>query len=229
AADLVDRNALAKNVYKGTMSPLYSYVPDGLTGATTVLKSLYGNGSGGPDSAKAKKVLTDAGVTLPVKLDLQYNTDHYGESSSDEYAAIKSQLETDGLFTVNLQSTEYVQYSKDRKAGVYSVFQLGWFPDYSDADNYLTPFFYNPTDKEAFILNHYDDPAVDALILKQGVTSDKAARASIIGDIQAKVATQLPTVPLLQGDQVAVAVKGVSGVKDTLDASFKFRYAALSK
>ncbi|MDQ1550202.1 MAG: peptide/nickel transport system substrate-binding protein, partial [Microbacteriaceae bacterium] len=98
-----------------------------------------------------------------------------------------------------------------------------------DADNYLTPFFYNPTDKEAFILNHYDDPAVDALILKQGVTSDKAARASIIEDIQAKVATQLPTVPLLQGDQVAVAVKGVSGVKDTLDASFKFRYAALSK
>ncbi|MCU1581251.1 MAG: peptide transporter substrate-binding protein [Microbacteriaceae bacterium] len=229
AADLVDRNALAKNVYKGTMSPLYSYVPDGLTGATTALKSLYGDGNGGPDSAKAKKVLTDAGVTLPVKLDLQYNTDHYGESSSDEYAAIKSQLETDGLFTVNLQSTEYVQYSKDRKAGVYSVFQLGWFPDYSDADNYLTPFFYNPTDKEAFILNHYDDPAVDALILKQGVTSDKAARASIIEDIQAKVATQLPTVPLLQGDQVAVAVKGVSGVKDTLDASFKFRYAALSK
>ncbi|MET4780050.1 ABC transporter substrate-binding protein [Glaciihabitans sp. UYNi722] len=229
AADLVDRDALAKNVYKGTYSPLYSYVPDGLTGATTVLKDLYGNGKGGPDAGKAKKALADAGVTTPVKIDLQYNTDHYGESSSDEYAAIKSQLEAGGLFTVNLQSTEYVQYSKDRKAGVYSVFQLGWFPDYSDADNYLTPFFYNPTDKEAFIINHYDDPAVDALILKQGVTSDKAERAKLIEEIQAKVAAQLPTVPLLQGDQVAVAVKGVSGVKDTLDASFKFRYAALSK
>jgi len=180
AADLVDRDALSKNVYKGTYSPLYSYVPDGLTGATTVLKSLYGDGKGGPDAAKAKSTLAAAGVTTPVKINLQYNTDHYGESSSDEYAAIKSQLETDGLFSVNLQSTEYVQYSKDRKAGVYSVFQLGWFPDYSDADNYLTPFFYNPTDKEAFIINHYDDPAVDKLILEQGVTSDKAARAKII-------------------------------------------------
>ncbi|HEY8913901.1 ABC transporter substrate-binding protein [Lacisediminihabitans sp.] len=229
AADLVDRDALSKNVYKGTYSPLYSYVPDGLTGATTVLKSLYGDGKGGPDAAKAKSTLAAAGVTTPVKINLQYNTDHYGESSSDEYAAIKSQLETDGLFSVNLQSTEYVQYSKDRKAGVYSVFQLGWFPDYSDADNYLTPFFYNPTDKEAFIINHYDDPAVDKLILEQGVTSDKAARAKIIEQIQAAVAAQLPTIPLLQGDQVAVAVKGVSGVKDTLDASFKFRYAALSK
>jgi peptide/nickel transport system substrate-binding protein len=229
AADLVDRAALSKNVYKGTYSPLYSYVPDGLTGATTALKGLYGDGKGGPDAAKAKSTLEAAGITTPVKLDIQYNTDHYGESSSDEYAALKSQLETGGLFAVNLQSTEYVQYSKDRKAGVYSVFQLGWFPDYSDADNYLTPFFYNPTDKEAFILNHYDDPAVDALILEQGVTADKAARAKIIEDIQAKVAAQLPTIPLLQGDQVAVAVKGVSGIKDTLDASFKFRYAALSK
>jgi len=229
AADLVDRDALSKDVYKGTYSPLYSYVPDGLTGATTVLKSLYGNGKGGPDASKAKKVLEDAGVTTPIKLDLQYNTDHYGESSSDEYAALKSQLETDGLFAVNLQSTEYVQYSKDRKAGVYSVFQLGWFPDYSDADNYLTPFFYNPTDSEAFILNHYDNPTVDSLILKQGVTSDKAERAKIIEEIQADVAADLPTIPLLQGDQVAVAAKDVTGIKDTLDASFKFRYGALSK
>ncbi|WP_213815213.1 ABC transporter substrate-binding protein [Glaciihabitans sp. dw_435] len=229
AADLIDRDALSKNVYKGTYSPLYSYVPDGLTGATTVLKSLYGDKKGGPDADAAKATLEAAGITTPVKLDLQYNTDHYGESSSDEYAAIKSQLEATGLFTVNLQSTEYVQYSKDRKAGVYSVFQLGWFPDYSDADNYLTPFFYNPTDTEAFIINHYDDPAVDKLILEQGVTSDAKARAKIIEEIQAKVAAQLPTIPMLQGDQVAVAVKGVEGVKDTLDASFKFRYAALSK
>ncbi|MBK4346624.1 ABC transporter substrate-binding protein [Lacisediminihabitans changchengi] len=229
AADLVDRDALSKDVYKGTYSPLYSYVPDGLTGATTVLKDLYGNGKGGPDESKAKKTLQDAGVTTPIKLDLQYNTDHYGESSSDEYAALKSELETGGLFSVNLQSTEYVQYSKDRKAGVYSVFQLGWFPDYSDADNYLTPFFYNPTDKEAFILNHYDNPTVDGLILKQGVTSDKAERAKIIEEIQADVAADLPTIPLLQGDQVAVAGKDVKGIKDTLDASFKFRYGALSK
>jgi peptide/nickel transport system substrate-binding protein len=229
AADLVDRDALSKDAYKDTATPLYSYVPDGLTGANTALKGLYGNGKGGPDAAKAKSVLEAAGVKTPVTINLQYNTDHYGETSSDEYAAVKSQLETDGLFTVNLQSTEYVQYSKDRKAGVYSVFQLGWFPDFSDADNYLTPFFYNPTDKEAFILNHYDDPAVDKLILEQAVTSDKAARTKIIEQIQDAVAAQLPTIPLLQTDQVAVAVKGVSGVKDTLDASFKFRYAALSK
>ena len=37
-----------KQVYKGTYTPLYSYVPDGFTGATEPLKDLYGDGNGGP-------------------------------------------------------------------------------------------------------------------------------------------------------------------------------------
>ncbi|MBL3926442.1 peptide ABC transporter substrate-binding protein, partial [Bacteroides thetaiotaomicron] len=81
---------------------------------------------------------------------IQYNPDHYGPSSGDEYAAIKSQLEATGLFTVNLQSTEWVQYNKDRVSDVYPIYQLGWFPDFSDADNYLTPFF----TKDNFLENH---------------------------------------------------------------------------
>ena len=67
---------------------------------------------------------------------------------------IKEQLEKSGLFKVDLQSTEWVTYSKDRTADAYPVYQLGWFPDYSDADNYLTPFFVPGN-----FLNHYENPA----------------------------------------------------------------------
>ncbi|TFC03974.1 ABC transporter substrate-binding protein [Cryobacterium mannosilyticum] len=224
-ADVVDRAEIADQVYKGTYTPLYSYVPDGLTGATESLKGLYGDGSGKPDVAKAKASLAAAGVTTPITLNLQYNTDHYGPGSSDEYALIKDQLDASGLFTVNLQSTEYVQYVKDRTADVYPAYQLGWFPDYSDADNYLTPFFLT----ENFIKNHYSDPEVNDLILKQAVTVDPTARTAVIKEIQDKVAAQLPTVPLLQGAQVAVTGTNVTGTQTTLDASFKFRYAALAK
>ena len=129
-ADLVDRQALSEDVYKGTYTPLYSYVPQGLTGATEPLKELYGDGAGAPDLDKAKATLEAAGVSTPVTLNLQYNGDHYGPSSGDEYAAVKSQLEEGGLFTVNLAQTEWVQYSKDRTADVYPMYQLGWFPDY---------------------------------------------------------------------------------------------------
>src|SRR3954451_12471925 len=153
-ADLIDRKELSDQVYKGTYTPLYSFLPEGLTGAITPLKDMYGDGQGGPDVDKAKQTLSAAGVTTPVQLSLQYTTDHYGPSSGDEYALIKDQLESSGLFTVNLQSTEYVQYSKDRVADVYPAYQLGWFPDFSDADNYLTPFFLNTDTSTAFLQNH---------------------------------------------------------------------------
>lgn len=221
-ADLVDREAIAKQVYKGTYTPLYSYVPDGLTGATQVLKDLYG-ADGGPDAVAAAAVLSAAGVTTPVALNLQYNPDHYGTSSGDEYALIKSQLEADGLFTVNLQSTEWVQYAKDRTADLYPAYQLGWFPDYSDADNYLTPFFLDG----GFLANHYNNDEVDKMITAQATETDPAARQALIEDIQAAVAADLSTVPLLQGAQIAVAGTDISGV--TLDGSFKFRFGALSK
>ena len=224
-ADLIDRDAIAKQVYKGTYLPLYSYVPAGLPGAAEPLKSMYGNGNGGPDADKATSVLKDAGVTTPVVLNLQYNPDHYGASSGDEYAQIKSQLEKSGLFTVNLQSTEWLQYSKDRSADVYPLYQLGWFPDYSDADNYMSPFF----QKDNFLKNHFDNPAIDALIKQQAVETDQQKRLDEIKQVQEKVAAQLSTLPILQGAQVAVAGTDVKGVGDTLDASFKFRFGVLSK
>jgi len=224
AADLVDRAAIAEQVYKGTYTPLYSFVPDGFTGATEVLKDLYGDGSGAPDADKAAKTLEEAGVETPVVLNLQYNSDdHYGPSSGDEYALVKSQLEATGLFEVNLQSTEWVQYSKDRTTDVYPAYQLGWFPDYSDADNYLTPFFL----KDNFLVNHYDNSEVNDLILEQAVTTDVDERIATIEKIQDLVAADLSTLPLLQGAQVAVTGTDVKGV--TLDASFKFRFAPLTK
>ena len=58
-------------------------------------------------------------MTTPVELKLQYNTDHYGSGSADEYGMVKDQLEASGLFKVDLESTEYVQYSKDRVADAY--------------------------------------------------------------------------------------------------------------
>lgn len=222
-ADLIDRAAISEQVYKGTYTPLYSFVPDGFAGATEVLKELYGDGNGGPDAAKAAETLAAAGVTTPVTLNLQYSPDHYGPSSGDEYALIKDQLEADGLFTVNLQSTEWVQYSEDRTADVYPAYQLGWFPDYSDADNYLTPFFLT----ENFLGNHFSDPAVDELILQQAVTPDAAEREGLIGDIQAAVAAQLSTVPYLQGAQTAVSGTDIQGI--VLDASFKLRWASITR
>lgn len=222
-ADLIDREALSTQVYKGTYTPLYSYVPEGFIGAIEPLKALYGDGNGGPSVEKAKATLEAAGVATPVAINLQWSPDHYGASSADEYALIKDQLESSGLFAVTLGSTEWTQYAQDRRNDVYSVFQLGWFPDYSDADNYLTPFFA----KDNFLVNHYENDEVDQLIKDQAVTVDPAERTAIIEKIQELVAGDLSTLPYLQGAQVAVVGATVEGA--ALDGSFKFRFAPLTK
>ncbi|PTT69149.1 ABC transporter substrate-binding protein [Arthrobacter sp. HMWF013] len=223
-AHLVDRDVIASQVFKNTYTPVYSYVPQGFEGASEPLKSLYGDGSGKPSLDKAKKVLADAGVTSTVDLKLQY-TDRYGTSAADEYALVKQQLEKSGLFTVDLKSTEWTTYTKERRADAYPVYQLGWFPDYSDADNYLTPFFIPGN----FLGNHYENPAVTEVVNKQLVTTDKAERSKLIGEAQEAIAKDLSTIPLLQGAQVMVAGTDVKGVEKTLDASFKTRLGVMSK
>ena len=224
-ADIVDRDAIATQVYKGTYLPAYSVVPDGFNGAIQPLKEMYGDGNGKPSLEKAKTAFADAGITGTVNIKLQYNPDHYGKSSGDEYAMIKEQLEKSGLFKVDLQSTEWVTYSKARTADAYPVYQLGWFPDYSDADNYLTPFFVPGN----FLKNHYENSAVTELVTKQLTTVDKAEREKVLGEAQTAVAKDLSTLPLLQGAQLMVAGADVKGVEQTLDASFKTRLGVISK
>ena len=227
-ANLIDRDELSTKVYKGTYTPLYSFIPDGLSGHDNTLKEAYGDGEGKPSTDKAKKVLEDAGVTTPVDLKLQYNPDHYGQSSADEYAAIKAQLEEGGLFKVDLQSTEWTQYSKDRvitsdSDGSYPAYQLGWFPGYSDPDNYLSPFFRDGN----FVNNGYSNTEVNDLIVKQAGQTDDKEREDTLKEIQKLETDDLSTIPLLQGAQVAVTGSGVKGV--VLDASFRFRYASVTK
>ena len=65
------------------------------------------------------------------------------------------------------------------------------------------------------------------MIRQQATIEDDAERASMLEDIQAAVAEDLSTVPYLQGAQVAVSGADIDGV--TLDASFKFRFAPITK
>jgi peptide/nickel transport system substrate-binding protein len=118
------------------------------------------------------------------------------------------------------------------------VFQLGWFPDFPDADNYLAPFV-APYDKKQpgnFTFSHYNennskwsDPTMSKWLDEQRTESDEDARAAKLKQIQNRLAEQVPFLPLLTGTQVAVARDGVTGADKTLDASFKFRFTSLSK
>jgi peptide/nickel transport system substrate-binding protein len=229
----IDRQDLATNVYKGTYQPAYSMVPPGIAYATTPFKDVYGDH---PDKAKAAQVLQAAGVKTPVSLHIDYVSDgHYGPTSGDEYNEIKRQLEATGLFSVQIQGTAYTTYSAERVKDTYPIYQLGWFPDFVDADNYLFNFL-NP---ENFVHAHYcDSQGPTAPCMKDGVlplltqeeTQSGSARADAIAKIQKILATgTMPYLPLLSGYQVAVTRTNISGVQETLDPTYLFRMWLLSK
>src|SRR4051812_46612845 len=60
---LINREQLAATVYDGTVDPLYSLIPTGITGHTTSFFDAYPR----QDATRAKTLLTAAGVTTPVR------------------------------------------------------------------------------------------------------------------------------------------------------------------
>jgi peptide/nickel transport system substrate-binding protein len=221
AAQLVDRDAIAKDAYDGTVDPLYSIVPPGYGGATEAFKKQYGS----PDVAKAKKILQDAGISTPVSISLGWTPTHYGPSTEDEANELQRQLESSGLFKVTLKSTEWEQYQTIAKQGAYDLYIYGWFPDYPDGDDYLSPFLVDG----GFFQNGYTNPQADKLVAKEQGSSNQAKRQKIFGQLQDIAAKDVPFIPSWVGQNTAVYGPGMSGVEDTLDPSFIFRFWLVTK
>ena len=218
----VDRQAIVDNVYNGTVAPLWSMVPSALDGHVDAFKDLYGEA---PDVDGATKVLSDAGVSTPVPIEVWWTPTHYGDSSADEYAEIQRALEESGLFTVTLKSTEWDQYSEAAVTDQYPAYQLGWFPDYPDADNYVYTFY----SKTSYLNNHYSNDEVQRLLAEERATTDQAKRVAAFEEIQRIGAEDVPMIPIWEGTQLAVALPTVTGVEETLDVAYIFRYWLIGK
>ena len=220
-AYLMPRQTIAARVYHDQVRPLYSMVADGLPGHIDAFASIYGRV---PSKAKAAAVLKAAGVTTPVNLQVWYTPSHYGDASADEYVEIQRALNSSGLFKVSLKTAEWAQYVKTL-GSTKGLFQLGWFPDYVDAENYLFPFY----PKGQFLQNGYSNPKMNALAVKEQGAKTTAARLAIVKQMQVLAAQDVPIIPYWQGSMIAVSRNNVQGIDKTLDPTFTMRFNLLSK
>ncbi len=221
AAQLIDRDVIAQDAYDGTVTPSYSIVPPGFGGQKNSFEEQYG----APDVDKATAILKDAGVKTPVDITLGYTPTHYGPNAVDEATELAAQLEESGLFTVTTEDAEWEEYQTLYKENAYDLFILGWYPDILDADNYLTPFVRDG----GFYANGYSNDKVNSLLDEELAETDTAARDGIIGELQDIVAEDVPLIPSWNGQNVAVASDSMSGVEETLDPTYIFRFWGISK
>lgn len=220
-AQLMDREAIAENAYDGTVTPAFSIVPPGFGGQKDSFEEKYGE----PSVDAAKALLADAGVQTPVKITLGYTPTHYGPNAVDEATELADQLSSSGLFEVTTEDAEWEQYQNLYKEGAYDLFILGWYPDFLDADNYLTPFIRDG----GFYANGYSNEKVNTLLDQELGETDEAAREEQIGELQDIVAEDVPLIPSWNGQNVAVATSEMEGVAETLDPTYIFRFWMISK
>ncbi|WP_093801635.1 ABC transporter substrate-binding protein [Streptomyces sp. Wb2n-11] len=211
-ASVVDRGQLASTVYPATAEPLYSLIPNTIPGHQNAFFNKYGE----PNARKAAGILSAAGISTPVKLTLNYTTDHYGSATKKEFEVLREQLNATKLFDVSIKGTEWSKFRDNQKRGEYAVYGMGWFPDFPDADNYVAPFL----GKDNFLNTPYANSEIrNRLIPESRRAADRSTAAETFERIQEIVANDVPVLPLWQGKQYVAARDDITGVEWAINSS----------
>ncbi|MCL6666809.1 MULTISPECIES: ABC transporter substrate-binding protein [Streptomyces] len=215
---LINREQLAATVYKGTVDPLYSLIPTGLTGHTTSFFDAYPT----QNAQRARALLTEAGVTLPVRFTYGYGKN--SGSATAEAEDLKRQLEAGGLFKVTLKGYEWTAFQKQWATGKLDAYAVGWVADYPDADTFGATL----VGTGATMNTGYSSNAVDHLIRTSQQYADRGDATSDLRALQQDIAHDVPVIPLWQGKEYVLSSEDVGGSQYLDDGTGVYRLWSLN-
>ncbi|MEU6553981.1 ABC transporter substrate-binding protein [Streptomyces sp. NPDC046915] len=210
---LVDREQLAAKVYDGTVDPLYSLIPAGLTGHSTSFFDDYPK----PSTEKARQLLTEAGVTTPVHFTFGYGKGR--GAAAEEAAQLKKQLEAGGLFKVDVKGYEWTDFQKRWADGKLDAWAVGWVADYPDPDTFGASL----VGTDSTMHTGYSNNLVDHLITDSQQYADRSRVAQDFRTLQEDVAKDVPLIPLWQRKEYVVSNEDVGGGQYLVDGTGLFR------
>jgi peptide/nickel transport system substrate-binding protein len=129
----VNRKKIASQVFSGLADPIYTMVPKGWAGRMPTFPK--------QDLEKADMMLAEAGYTAedPLKATLWFTPKHYGTTEADVAAVLQGSLNNLDNIEVQAKSLEWGAYTERMSSGGFGMFLLGWYPDYLEASNFLSP------------------------------------------------------------------------------------------
>ena len=221
-AQIIDRQAITRDVYQRTAVPLYSVVPQGITSHVNSFFDVYGN----PSLKAAQQTLKDANITAKVPLTINFRRDTGGTSNRAEAEAIAKQFNVTGLFDVKIQAEQWNAFLKAASAGKYELFAVSWLPDFPDPDNYIAPFF----DKDNFLNLPYKSTEIqDTILPETRRQAERSATSDAFGQAQKIIAEDVPMLPLWQANQYIAARSDITGTEWALNASTTTQFWELGR
>jgi peptide/nickel transport system substrate-binding protein len=215
-AHAVDREALVKSVFNGLNAPACSPIPP-----TSEFASDASNACQEYDPAKAKKMLTDAGVKVPLEITMLASNN---ADTMRLVQALQAMVAPAG-FDLKLQATEYASLLDQQDRGDFRSLQLGWSGRY-DPDANITNFVGTGGSQN---VAGYNNPTVDGLLEKARVSTDVAERRDLYGQVVTQLHKDNPLVYLYRQSNLTGFTSDITGVQVYPDGVVRIARAGFTK
>jgi peptide/nickel transport system substrate-binding protein len=198
----LDRESVIKQFYYGTGKVAHEFLPPGLFGYTDkVVKYPY-------NPEKAKSLLREAGLTLPVNVEFWYPTGvsrPYMPDPQRNFQAFAASLENSG-FKVTTKSApwrpDYVARVNAGTAGDLNL--IGWTGDFGDPDNFVGTFFKTFSPQFGWRNNQ-----IQTLIQKAADETNLKKRIAMYQKVNILLSKAVPAVPYANATPALGAQKKV--------------------
>lgn len=204
----LDRASVVRSFYAGRAVVAHQFMPPSVPGYNPSVKKY------GFDPERSKRLLRQAGLTLPVKIEFYWPTNvsrPYMPSPNLNFAAFKASLERSGFEVTAVSQPWRPDYVKNVNQGTGGhLNMIGWTGDYGDADNFVGTFFQSANPQ--FGLTRTGEHKAIALLLdKAEAEVNPKKRIALYKRISALIAEFVPAVPYAHTTPAVAVERRVRG------------------
>jgi dipeptide transport system substrate-binding protein len=203
-----NKDAILKAVYQGNGQVAKNPIPPILWSYNNAVKDYpY-------DPAKAKELLTQAGLGNGFELELWYLpvTRPYNPDGKRMAEMIQADWEKVGV-KAKLVTYEWAEYRKRAKQGEHQVVMFGWSGDNGDPDNFFVPLLGCEAVKGGGNNARWCNKPFEDLVVKAAQTPKQADRAKLYEQAQVIVKDEAPWITLAHSIRFDPLRKEVKGYK----------------
>ncbi len=213
-AHAIDKQRIVDNFYPPASVAADQFMPPSIFGYTADSTTV------GYDLEKAKALMAESGVTLPIKVDLSYRDVVRGYLPQPGVVAtdLQAQLKEIGI-EINITPKESGAFLDAASAGELPLFMLGWGADYPDATNFLD-YHFGSGSNDSF---GDKDPKLTDLLTKAAQLSDPAERLKLYTEANNEIADFSPMVPIAHGGNANAFKASIKGAYTGAFSAAQFR------